>query len=41
MISLLSEGTVSAVYGSQTLGPLVLPASEADAFVGSCVGGPL
>lgn len=37
LISLLSEGAVSAVYGEQTVGPVILPGNEADAFAGACI----
>jgi hypothetical protein len=36
LISLLSEGTVSAQYGEQSLGPLVYSAEAAEAFAGAC-----
>ncbi len=36
--SFLSAGAVSAVYGSQRLGPLILPDRDAYAFSGHCLG---
>jgi hypothetical protein len=37
LISFLSEGAVSAVYGDQTIGPLALSGDQADAFAAACV----
>jgi hypothetical protein len=38
LTSFISAGAVSAVYGPQQIGPLVLPARDADAFAGQCLG---